>query len=181
MIFWLGVSLGASAFWALILTWSDRNHERRLWPPRSGNWITGAWAWGLTILIYVGLINTATADWNALGWPAWLRWAGAIAAAIASTLVQGRGVRDLGLGGTSGWDVGVVTTGAYAWMRHPQYLGQIISLIGLAWFGANGWAFLAAAVGSVTLVYAGHVEERFLSRRHPRDYGAYSTRVGPWW
>ncbi|WOI57238.1 methyltransferase family protein [Palleronia sp. LCG004] len=176
MILWLGISLGASSLWLVILFVSDRL-ILQLWPPRRGNYATGIAAWLLTIAIYVGLIRTATADWNALDLPAWLRWGvGGLALSVAATWVQGRGILDLGIRGTSGWDVGLVTTGAYARRRHPQYAGQILSLLGLALLGGSLPAGLAAVAGSAALVYAARVEDRFLARRQP-GHEAYRTRV----
>jgi len=176
MVTWLLVSLGASALWGVVLFVSDRGMAQ-IWPPARGNWITGIAAWLLTIAIYMGLIRTATADWNTLDLPAWLRWGvGGVALSVAATWVQGRGITDLGLKGTSGWDVGVVTTGAYARRRHPQYAGQVLSLLGLALLGGSAWAGLAAVAGSAALIYASHVEDRFMARRHP-GYGDYASQV----
>lgn len=164
----LTLSLGASALWILLLAWSDARPAARVWPPRTGNWGTAAWAWGLTTLIYIGLIRTATEDWNAADLPAWLRWGvGGVGLTVAATWIQGRGITDLGLKGTSGWDVGLVTTGGFARRRHPQYAGQILSLWGLALLGGSAWAGLAAAGGTAALAYAALVEERYLAARHP--------------
>ena len=85
---------------------------------------------------------------------------------------------DLGLKGTSGWDVGLITTGAYAKRRHPQYLGQIFSLLGLALLGGSAWAMLAGIVGSVALIYASLVEDRWMAANHPDAHAAWSRDAG---
>ncbi len=173
MLVWLSLSLGASAAWGAILFLSDRG-IRRIWPPARGNWPTAIWAWGLTTAIYVGLINAATADWNGLGWPGWLRWGiGGAGLTLLSFWVQGRGIVDLGLAGTSGWDVGLVTDGAYARRRHPQYAGQIASLVGLAILGASSAALVAAVAGCAALFYASLVEDRDLARRFGAAHARY--------
>lgn len=177
MIGWLLLSLAASVTWAVILTLSDRG-VARIWPPRRGTWLTAIWAWGLTSAIYVGLINAASEDWNGLGWNWWVRWGlGGVGLTLASFWVQGRGIFDLGLAGTSGWDAGLVTTGAYARRRHPQYAGQIVSLIGLAILFAAPAAFLAAFAGCAALLYASVAEDRDLARRFGADHAAYRARV----
>ncbi len=174
---WLLLSLGASFAWLVVLAVSDRGLVR-IWPPRSGNLPTAIWAWALTTAIYVGLINAAAADWNSLGWAGWVRWGlGGVALTLASLWIQGRGITDLGLAGTSGWDVGLVTTGAYAKRRHPQYAGQIVSLAGLAILGGSPAGFVAAAIGSATLLFAAIVEDRYLSRRFGVRHAAYRDRV----
>lgn len=175
---WLSVSLGASVLWLVVLFISDRGVSQ-IWPPMRGTIWIGAAAWLLTISIYVGLIRTATADWNALDLPAWLRWSvGGVALSVAATWAQGRGIWDLGLKGTSGWDVGLVTSGAYAKRRHPQYLGQIFSLLGLALLGGSAWAMLAGIVGSVALFYASLVEDRWMASRHPDAHAIWARGTG---
>lgn len=173
MLVWLAVSLSASAAWGVILFVSDRG-VAQIWPPARGNWPTAIWAWGLTTAIYVGLINAAAADWNSLGWPAWLRWgAGGAGLTALSFWVQGRGIVDLGLAGTSGWDVGLVTRGAYARRRHPQYAGQIVSLVGLGLLGGSPAGLASAAAGCAALAYASVVEDRHLARRHGAGHARY--------
>ena len=173
---WIWTSLAASAAWGVILIVSDRGWAR-IWP--RGGWLTASWAWGLTTLIYVGLIRGASADWNALGWNVWLRWGiGGAGLTLASFWVQGRGIWDLGLKGTSGWDVGLVETGAYATRRHPQYAGQVLSLVGLGILGGSAGGLLAAAAGCAALVHASVVEDRWLARRYPDAHRAYRSRVG---
>lgn len=175
-VIWFGVSLAASAAWLAILTASLCGTA--IWPPRTGSWLAALWAWGLTILIYVGLIRSGAADWNALGWPAWFRWGvGGAALTLVSFWIQGRGIADLGLKGTSGWDVGLVRSGAYARRRHPQYLGQAVSLVGLALLAASPLALIAGAVGAVALVWASVVEDRVLARRHGDAHAAYRREV----
>lgn len=177
MSFWLAVSLSASGLWGAILMCSRPG--RGPWPPRQGNWPTAIWAWGLTVAIYVGLVRAGSADWNALNWPAWLRWGiGGVALSVAATWVQGRAIFDLGLKGTSGWDTGLVSDGAYAHRRHPQYLAQIVSLAGLAILLASPDAMIAALAGTSALLYASVIEDRDLAGKHPEAFARYVERVG---
>ncbi len=172
----LAIGLLAAAAWIALLKWSDANPEKRLWPPRHGSWGTAAWAWGLTILIYVGLIRVAAIDFNVLGLPAWLRWGVGGGISLVGSAVQTWGASNLGLKGTSGWPVGLVTNGAYARLRHPQYLGQIATLIGIAIFAGSLLAWPVALAGSAALVYAARVEGRHLAATQP-GHAAYAARV----
>jgi protein-S-isoprenylcysteine O-methyltransferase Ste14 len=173
----LSLGLGASALWIAILLWSDRQPHRRLWPPLRGTWITALWAWGLTVLIYVGLIRACTADWNPLDLPVWLRWGLGAGLSTVGSVIQTQGMIALGLRGTSGWSKTLVTTGVQARWRHPQYLGQIMTLVGIALFAGTIWGWLVVAAGSAALVYAARVEDRFLAQRYP-EHAAYAARVG---
>lgn len=173
----LTLGLGASFIWIAVLYWSDRQPTRRLWPPHQGHWFTALWAWGLTIAIYVGLIRTATSDWNALGLPAWLRWGLGGGISTLGSIIQTQGIAAIGLRGTSGWTERLVASGVHARWRHPQYLGQIATLIGIALFAGTISGWLVVVTGSFALIYAARVEDRFLAERYPA-FSDYSARVG---
>jgi len=173
----LTLGIGASLIWVAILFWSDRYPERRLWPPHRGGWVTAIWAWGLTALIYVGLIRVCAADWNVLELPTWIRWILGGGLSTWGSVIQTQGIAALGLKGTSGWNVGLVTRGAYARRRHPQYLGQIATLIGIALFAGSVLGWVVVVVGTGALLYAAVVEDRFWARRDP-EFSNYAKRVG---
>jgi protein-S-isoprenylcysteine O-methyltransferase Ste14 len=108
------------------------------------------------------------------------RWLGAplIAAGLA---LAAWGVRSLGRSLTPGTEplpgAALVTSGAYAHIRHPIYTGIVIGSAGytLAW---SNWT-LALSAGLLTLVYfngKAKAEERWLVRRYP-TYEAYMRQV----
>ncbi len=173
MIFGLILGLGACATWGVILWWSERDAMTGPWPPEQGNIPTALWSWGLTILIYVGLFQTWTVP---TGPWAWLIWTIALSIGFAGSALQTWGMANLRLAGTSGWDVGVYTCGAYAWSRHPQYVGQAAGFLGFAILLGHlpGWIISVAAM--VTLYAAAQVEEAALEARNP-DYATYKARV----
>lgn len=71
----------------------------------------------------------------------------------------------------------LVTTGIYAWVRHPIYTGLIIAAIGLASIGASP-GHLGAAVALVVLfMIKSRLEERMLLAQY-RGYAPYAARVG---
>lgn len=148
------------------------------------------WVWGQTALfLLVGLaapllprhINLGEADFllNRID-PDWIRWLGAIVI-TAGALVVAWGVRSLGRNLTPGTEplpgAELITTGAYARLRHPIYAGVVLLLAGytLAW---SNWT-LALVVGGLALQYfqakAG-AEERWLMERFPA-YKAYMRQV----
>jgi len=170
----LVLGLGATALWALILVRADRQPGRGPWPPKRGTLVSAAWAWGLTTLIYVGLVQT----WGqppAL--PAALRFGAGLPLIVAGGLLHGWATAALGLKGTSGWDMGVVTHGPYALCRHPQYLGQIGSIAGVALLIGSGESLVIGLAASVMLVYGSGVEDRAVAARHPDAHAAHSART----
>lgn len=171
-----GLILGlvATALWSLMLFLSDRAPGQGPWPPRTGNLFTAAWAWGLTVLIYVGLVQT----WGQNPvLPAVLRYGVGIPLAVAGSLLHTWATAVLGLKGTSGWDVGLATKGPYALCRHPQYLGQIISIAGLALIIGSPEALTLGVAASLMLGYGSGVEDRAIQSRDPDLFAAHSANT----
>jgi protein-S-isoprenylcysteine O-methyltransferase Ste14 len=148
------------------------------------------WVWGQTILIVMILvaaplvpryINLGNADYmlNRVD-PFRIRFIGALIAAVGLVVLIW-GSRSLGRNLTPGTeplpDAKLVTSGAYAHVRHPIYAGAVLALTGytLAW---SNWT-LALVVGLVALQYfsakAG-AEERWLLQRFPA-YASYMRHV----
>lgn len=168
------IGLSASAAWVLVLILSRAGDGP--WPPRRGNWPMAIFAWGATILIYVGVFQTWAADPGALGFPLWIRWVVGGALMTVSGVLQTWGIADLGLKGTSGWDVGLVTKGSYARVRHPQYLGQAIGFVGFGLAAANVPAIVLSAIAVALMVWASKGEDDALAKRDPA-FAAYRARV----
>jgi protein-S-isoprenylcysteine O-methyltransferase Ste14 len=148
------------------------------------------WVWGqLALFLLVGLaapllprhVNLGAADafLNRID-PDWIRWLGA-AVMVAGGLVVVWGIRSLGRNLTPGIEplagAALITTGAYAHVRHPIYTGVVLLLAGytLAW---SNWT-LGLIVGFIALQYfqaKAAAEERWLMERFPA-YQAYMRRV----
>lgn len=148
------------------------------------------WFWGQNVLfLLVGLaaplvprhLNLGAADFmlNRMD-PTWVRWLGA-PFLVGGLLIAGWGVRSLGRNLTPGTEPlpggNLVTSGAYAHVRHPIYTGVVLILTGytLAW---SNWT-LALIVGVGALLYfegKARREERWMAERFP-DYEAYMRHV----
>jgi protein-S-isoprenylcysteine O-methyltransferase Ste14 len=168
------LGLSASVIWVAILVLSDRWPGHGPWPPRKGNLLTAIWAWGLTTLIYVGLVQT----WGQTPvLPGILRWGLGLPMAVAGSLLHTWATAALGLKGTSGWDVGISTKGPYALCRHPQYLGQIVSIAGLALIIGSPEALILGVAASLMLGYGSGVEDRAIQSRDPDLFAAHSANT----
>lgn len=151
------LGIGAAAIWGVILLASLARPERPIWPPKQGSLLTAIWAWGLTILIYVGLFQTLP---GGLDLPPLVRWGLGGALSVGGSLIQGWGTATMGLRGTSGWPIPEIRTGAYARFRHPQYLGQGIALAGIAIMGVADWGWLIVLSAWAALWLAAGTEDR---------------------
>jgi protein-S-isoprenylcysteine O-methyltransferase Ste14 len=148
------------------------------------------WVWGqLALFALIGLGAPLLPRYLSLGDldpmlnrvdPDRIRWLGAslIAAGLA---LAAWGVRSLGRSLTPGTEplpgAPLVTSGAYALVRHPIYAGIVIGLAGytLAW---SNWtlALLAGLLARAYLNGKAKAEERWLVRRYP-TYEAYMGQV----
>jgi protein-S-isoprenylcysteine O-methyltransferase Ste14 len=148
------------------------------------------WVWGqLALFLLVGAgapllprhVNLGSADFilNRLD-PVWLRSLGlAILAAGGFGIVAG--IRSLGPNLTPGIEplagADLITTGAYAHVRHPIYAGVVLLLAGYTLVWSN-WT-LALIVGFIAYLYfqgKAAAEERWLVERFPA-YLTYMRRV----
>lgn len=70
----------------------------------------------------------------------------------------------------------VVSTGPYRWVRHPGYLGVLLSYLGTPLLLGSSWAFLPAGILGVGVVIRTHLEDRTL-RKKLEGYQSYTERV----
>lgn len=73
-------------------------------------------------------------------------------------------------------DQKVVSTGPYAIVRHPGYLGTILTHAATPFLLNSAWAIIPALVAVLTLVVRTHFEDRYLQANLP-GYTDYAARV----
>jgi protein-S-isoprenylcysteine O-methyltransferase Ste14 len=73
-------------------------------------------------------------------------------------------------------DQSVISTGPYAWVRHPMYAGALVMLLGVPIALGSWWGLLVIVVILPALIWRLIDEERFLSRNLP-GYEAYQHSV----
>ena len=84
--------------------------------------------------------------------------------------------RNWGMPMTQKQDAELITSGPYAWIRHPIYSGLLIALVGTA-LATNLIGLAVAAVAGVYFYYAASVEERNLTETFPAAYPQYRSRT----
>lgn len=70
---------------------------------------------------------------------------------------------------------GVVSTGLYRFVRHPIYLGYLITHVGFVVANPANWNLLVLAMADVALLFRARLEERTLSA--DEAYRDYMSRV----
>ena len=71
----------------------------------------------------------------------------------------------------------IVTDGIYSKTRHPQYLGAVLSHIGMSFFFAAFYALLAAVLVIIATYLTARKEEQELIREFGEEYEEYRSRV----
>lgn len=70
----------------------------------------------------------------------------------------------------------VVSSGPYAWVRHPGYLGNLIANLGIPLLLDSGWAFVPVIIFGSFFVIRTRLEDRFLRQNLP-GYAEYAQKV----
>jgi len=73
-------------------------------------------------------------------------------------------------------DQTVVSTGPYAWVRHPGYLSSLIASLGMPLLLDSLWAFVPVLIFGFFFVLRTHLEDRFL-RENLAGYSDYAKEV----
>ena len=71
----------------------------------------------------------------------------------------------------------VVTSGLYGWVRHPQYLGYCLLVVGFVLTGLNALSVLAGVAAVVFFYLAARAEERYLLQRLGEEYARYMAQI----
>jgi protein-S-isoprenylcysteine O-methyltransferase Ste14 len=70
----------------------------------------------------------------------------------------------------------VISTGPYAWVRHPMYAGGLVMLLGMPLALGSWWGVLVFVAIIPVLIWRLLDEEKFLARNLP-GYVEYQSRV----
>jgi protein-S-isoprenylcysteine O-methyltransferase Ste14 len=103
----------------------------------------------------------------------------AVAGIVGASLAQA----DMGVSWRFGIDpaerTDLVTTGAFAVVRHPVYTAVLVTSLGLTLMVPNAVSLIATAIVVLAIqVQVRVVEEPYLARTHGAVYTAYAARVG---
>ena len=174
-----GLWLVFVAYWALAAVGAKRNASRHLWRGGIGLRLV------LILLIAVVVRSPSLRDFLAQ----------AQRSASHSSVLGWTGVAlcvlGFGLAIYARWHLGsnwgmpmslkeqpeLVTSGPYAFIRHPIYTGLILAMIGSA-IGVNvSWALLLVPV-SAYFILSARQEESAMLQQFPEQYAAYMARTG---
>lgn len=127
------------------------------------------------------IVNPAAMAWSSVPLPAWARWVGAGVGVAAGFLLTWT-LRNLGKNLTdtvvTRSEHTLVTTGPYAWIRHPFYTAFALATVANALVAANWFILVTGVAVFALLAIRLRTEEANLIARFGDTYRAYATRTG---
>ncbi len=171
----VGLSFGASAL--AIMLWSIARPRRRIWPPKNYGTMIKICVWVPTLSIFGAIIGLGVLGWNEADLPAWVRFGIGAPLIVIGHISVWREVAAFGIDQTGGATGTLRTTGLYRYSRNPQYVADIVMIIGWLLLSASYVAIPLGIVGILVLATAPLAEEPWLSERYGDEYDAYAARV----
>jgi protein-S-isoprenylcysteine O-methyltransferase Ste14 len=107
------------------------------------------------------------------GWVGVALCAAGIAFAIWARVYLGR---NWGMPMSVKEDPELVTSGPYAYVRHPIYTGMLLAMLGSGIVGGASWLFAVALLGAY-FAYTATQEEKLMQKQFPEAYPAYKKRT----
>jgi protein-S-isoprenylcysteine O-methyltransferase Ste14 len=145
---------------------------------RGNRWVLAVFALILLLDAYLPAYTDRKGFWTVDGDT--LRWVGVVVFTLGGALrlwpvfVLGR--QFSGLVAIQSRHV-LITSGPYSVVRHPSYLGLLISLLGWALAFRSGVGILITALMIPPLIARIRAEERLLSAQFGSEYAAYRART----
>ena len=174
-IFWMGLAAGLGL--VLMLVWSILTPEKRLWPVGRLTLFNQFWIWGLVVTLFVSLIGIGISDWNHFGWPLGLRYGLGGTLFVLSHFVVYSEAFGIGLAATSGARGRLKTDGFYRYSRNPQYVGDMVMVIGWMLLSASLFVLPLAALSLIVLLLAPLAEESWMEETYGQAYLDYKAKV----
>ena len=150
---------------------------KRIWPP-PGRWSWQFWfTWSLTSVALAGGMILGFLDWNRWLFPHWVRLPVGGLLIAAGISFASWGLRTLGSHASLGLGGQLISSGPYRYSRNPEYVGDIVALLGYAIVCNSLVVLVVAALGATWLALAPYAEEPWLRRQLGDNYEEYARRV----
>jgi protein-S-isoprenylcysteine O-methyltransferase Ste14 len=170
-------TLAAQLLLGAFLTMSWIDPSRRVWPPPARDSWQYRIVWILTDVSAVGVLAVGILDWNTFAIDHWLRLPIGGGLALAGLGLALWGVRALGIHRSLGLKDALVETGPYRFTRNPQYVGDIVLLLGWGILCNSLLTWIVSLLGMAWFAVAPFTEEPWLRARYGPAYEGFRRRV----
>ena len=134
-----------------------------------------AFAWPLPFHLFPACLRISWLNLPLLKWVGVITWCGALLIYLWAQMSMGDNWR-IGLQ----TDAQLVTHGAFAWSRHPIYVGFAMMAMGTFCVFPNGGFFLLAAASVALLQRQAAREEKILLQHYGQPYADYCRHARRW-
>ncbi|MCP5071382.1 MAG: hypothetical protein GY946_32880 [bacterium] len=159
----------------LIVSWVAPG--RRVWPPPGRDTWQFRAIWGLTLISTVGVLLTGILDWNSGPFVHEIRLPVGLLMMLCGLLFARWGMTTLGRHATFGLEGTLVESGPYRWTRNPQYVGDILALLGWGILCNSLPTWIVSILGAGWFALAPFTEEPWLRLEYGEAYDAYRQRL----
>lgn len=159
------------------ILWSIVMPTHRIWPPRRFWWGTLILVWGPTFALFAILIVLGILGWGGFGIDRWFRYGVGVPIIVVSNLVVWFEVAQFGIAQTSGAKGTLRTDGFYRHSRNPQYVADILMILGWCLISAAPGTAMVGAAATLVLVAAPFAEEGWMHEQYGSKYTAYRSQV----
>lgn len=175
LAFW--ISSGSLVALGALLLVSIVSPARRVWPPPGRRTWQYRVVWTLVDVATVGILVVGVLDWNALGVDPRVRLPIGGLLALGGGAFALWGIRHLSWHASLGLEAELVRSGPYRWTRNPQYVGDIVMLVGWAIVFGSLLAGILCALGIAWFAVAPLAEEPWLRAQYGEAYERYREEV----
>lgn len=171
------VTLVALLLLGVALLASILRPERRIWPPPGRHSWQYRAVWILIDTATLGILVVGVLDWNTFIFDHWLRLPIGAAVAFGGGGFALWGIRHLSWHASLGLEADLVRTGPYRWTRNPQYVGDIVMLVGWGIVFNSLEAWILCGLGIAWFAMAPLAEEPWLREQYGEPYERYRRQV----
>ena len=171
------VGLGIALSTLAAILWSIARPSQRLWPPIRYTALTPILIWVPTFVLFGVLIALGLLGWGELAFPKWFRFGTGVPLIIAGNIVVWSAVAGFGIHKTGGAVGTLQTDGLYRFSRNPQYVADIVMVLGWMVLTAAPLAMLVGFAAIIVLAAAPFSEEPWLRSQYGAEFDKYAAQV----
>ncbi len=133
------------------------------------------------VAVIIFIVSPTSMAWSSVPLPVWMRWIGVVLGIIAGLLLTwtlshlGENLTDTVVTRKKHT---MITTGPYAWVRHPFYTSSALAIVANSLVTANWFVFATGCLAFILLVIRCRTEEEKLIERFGDKYRVYVRRTG---
>lgn len=157
------------------MVWSVAFPKRRIWPPPKKQSWQYIIIWTLFYLALVLNVSLLVLDWNNWIISKPVRFFVGIPIITIGSLLVSWGFATLGIQNTSGIKKEFVISGPYRFTRNPQYLGDVILLVGITILSNSLYLAIVHVLGAMVFLITPLAEEGWLEQQYGEHYIQYKN------